>query len=306
MAKFNVFATRGDQTVEIYSVERDWTRWICLNATAEVLPNEINLHKDFPDRDWENEQILPSGRYKDVDWACEPDWFRLEHWWRGWIPVDAPDTCSLWYLDLDAPSPSEDAPRNRFVFPDKLRKEMHTTLRDLQAAVDDLIMQRILGHFLPGPPAYDVSILDGTFITLQDLRREGANTKRAALDRAGWIRWWLAACEDGYFITPESLSRVLHSELGELHWNRGYVIDLCKDWKGINLLQWFYHHMPLFYPWGFDEINDPRFSRMNPDLIALAYDDDAPMGTDTNVGLDEKLEAAAEQSWAYDDYLSAI
>jgi hypothetical protein len=306
MADFNFFHTRFDQPVQIYSIERDWTKWICLNGVADLLPIDINLHKDYPERDWTNEQTLASGRYKDVEWACEPDWFRLDTWWRGWIPVAITDDFEPWYLNLDAPAPFINTATNRFAFPNKEREEMKDGLRKLQAAVECLIDECMLGSYLSGPPAYDHSILDGTFATLHDLSIENANAKRAALDRAGWIRWWMATCEDGYFITPQPLETVLRKGLNSLYDSRGFVIDLCRDWRAIDLPLWLHHHMPIFYAWGFDEQNDTRFSRMNPRLIALANGDDSSTDETSKAELDDKLVGAANDSWSYDDYLSPI
>jgi hypothetical protein len=88
MADFNNFGSlTNDSIITIYSVEHDWTTWVGLNNDVDLLPTEINLYKDHPERDWANEQTFESGKYKDLEWAQEPDWFRIETWWRGWIPI---------------------------------------------------------------------------------------------------------------------------------------------------------------------------------------------------------------------------
>lgn len=234
MAAFNFFSTRFGAKTEIYSVQRDWTRWIGLNENINVLPVEINLHKEYPDRDWANEQTLPSGRYKDADWAYEPDWFRLDTWWRGWIPVAATDDFSPWYLDLDSLDAYVTVAGNCFAFPDDKRERMQNNIGRLQTAVDLLIEERILGVYLSGPPVYDHSILDGTFDTVHELRIESANAKRAALDRVGWIRWWVKACPDGYDSAPGFVKSLLHEGLNELYASRGHVVDLGKDWGALD------------------------------------------------------------------------
>ena len=84
MADFNNFRSlANDSLITIYSVEHDWMTWVSLNSNVDLIPTEINLYKDHPKRDWANEQTFESGRYKDLEWAREPDWFQIETWWKG-------------------------------------------------------------------------------------------------------------------------------------------------------------------------------------------------------------------------------
>lgn len=303
MADFNSFGSNAnDSLITIYSVKRDWTNWIGLNNDVTLIPTEINLYKNHPDRDWVNEQTFESGKYKDVEWAREPDWFRIDTWWRGWIPIGGGTDFSPWYLDLDALAPYE-INSSRFAFPSEVRQEMRKGLRELQEGVDAILEEHVLHCVLSGPPAYDDSVLDGTFPTLHDLRIETANAKRAALDRAGWICWWVKATPDGFFAAPQCVQDLLHFGLSDAYIHRGFVIDLCRDWEAIDLPFWLYYNIPVFYAWGFDERNDPRFSRLNPQLIELADEDHSLAQDNSGLTLEEELLRSAAASWNYDDYL---
>jgi hypothetical protein len=304
MADFNNFGSlANDSIITIYSVERDWTTWVGLNNDVDLLPTEINLYKDHPERDWANEQTFESGKYKDLEWAQEPDWFRIETWWRGWIPIGGGTDFSPWYLDLDALAPYI-VTSTRFAFLDELHKKMQDSIRELQAGVDAILEDHVLRSTLLSPPVYNDSILDGTFPTLHDLRVETANAKRAALDRAGWIIWWVKSTHDGFFAAPTCVQDLLHFGLSDAYIHRGYVIDLCRDWQAIDLPFWLYYGIPVFYAWGFDERNDLRFSRLNPHLIELADDDHSLVQDDTGPALNAGLVQSAADSWNYDNYLT--
>jgi hypothetical protein len=303
MADFNGFSSLSDGSpMTIYSVDRDWTTWIGLNNDVDLIPTEISLYKDHPDRDWANEQTFESGRYKDLEWAQEPDWFRIATWWRGWIPIGGGTDFAPWYLDLDALAPYVTI-SDRFAFTDDVRKEMRKSIRDLQAGVDAILEEHVLHSVLFGPPSYDDSVLDGTFPTLRDLRIETANAKRAALDRAGWICWWTKATPDSFFASPDCVKDLLHFGLSDAYIYRGFVIDLCRDWQAIDLPFWLYYNIPVFYAWGFDEKNDQRFSRLDPRLLALADEDNSLVQPASGLTLEAELVRSAAASWNFDDYL---
>jgi hypothetical protein len=304
MADFNCFGNlENDPPITIYSVERDWTTWIGLSNDVDLIPTEIGLYKDHPDRNWANEQTFESGKYRDLEWAQEPDWFRAETWWRGWIPVGGGSDFAPWYLDLDALTPYITT-SGRFAFTDDVRDQMQKSIRELQAGIDAILQDHYMQTALAGPPSYDDSVLDGTFLTLRDLRIETASTKRAALDRAGWICWWVKATPDGSFHAPECMQDLLHFGLSDAYIYRGYVIDLCRDWQAINLPFWLYYHIPIFYAWGFEETNDPRFSRLNPKLLELTDEDYSLPQPAAGLTLPDSLLRAAAASWEYDDYLT--
>ena len=260
MADFNFLGSRvNDSLIVIYSIKHDWTTWVGLNANIDLIPMEINLYKDHLDRNWENEEMLKSGAYKDLEWACELDWFHTDTWWRGWIPIGRGTDFSPWYLNLDTLAPYITT-TDHFVFTDEIRDMMHTSIHELQEGVDALLNEHVLCSHLPAPPCYNASILDSTFPTLCDLHIEMANAKQAALDHAGWICWWMKATPDGFFAAPECIKDLLHFRLSDTYIHRGYVIDLCHDWQAIDLPFWLYYDIPVFYTWGFDERNDPKFS----------------------------------------------
>ena len=256
MADFNFFGSHAaGSLITIYSVECDWTTWIGLDNDINLIPTEINLYKDHPDSDWANEQTFESGKYKDLEWAQEPDWFHIDTWWRGWIPIGGGVDFSPWYLNLDGLTPYIMI-SNCFAFTDATREEMRKDIRELQAGIDAIIENRIPHTALSGPPSYNDLVLDGMFPTLRDLRVETANAKRAALDRAGWICWWVKATPDSYFEAPDRVKDLLHIGLSDAYIYQGFVIDLCRDWQAINLPFWLYYNIPVFYTWGFDERND--------------------------------------------------
>ncbi|KIM34966.1 hypothetical protein M413DRAFT_51976, partial [Hebeloma cylindrosporum] len=303
MADFNFFGCRVDETpITIYSIDRDWATWVGLNFDVDRIPTEINLYKDHPDRDWDNEKTTASGRYEDVEWAREPDWFRIDTWWRGWILIGGGTDFAPWYLDLDALSPYIMV-SNRFALAEASRLEMRKDIRELQTGIDAILGLYSLPSNISGPPAYDDSVLDGTFPTLRDLRIETANAKHATLDRAGWICWWVQATPDGYFASPEIVQDLLHFGLSDAYIHRGYIIDLCQGWQAINLPFWLYYGVPVYYTWGFDEKNDPRFSRLDPRLLILVDEDHSLVPEPSGLTLEADLLQSAASSWNYDDYL---
>jgi hypothetical protein len=306
MNPFNSFGKSPNEPLsQVYTIDRDWVKWVSLNHDVDALPAEISLYKDHPERDWSNEQTLESGRYKDLEWACEPDWFRIDTWWRGWIPTGGGSDFNPWYLDLDTLLPYVIID-DRFAFNEEIKARMKLSIEELQTGVDALIVTRILDCDLPGPPRYDTSILDGTFPTLRDLRVESANAKRAALDRAGWIRWWANTVPDSYFAAPTCVQDLLHFGLSDAFIYRGFVIDLCRDWQAFDISLCLHYHVPIFYAWGFDERNDERFCRLHPRLLELSEDGQSLDHPTESLPINDELTRAAAASWKYDDYLTNI
>jgi hypothetical protein len=305
MTAFNAFGkSLSDAVTLVCTADRDWTKWVCLNHDIDALPAEISLYKDHPERDWDNEQTLESGRYKDLEWACEPDWFRVDRWWQGWIPTGGGADFNPWYLDLDTLLPYVTI-ENRFALAEDTRKMMKSSIEELQMSVDALILVHYLNCDLPAPPRYDDSILDGTFQTLRDLRIKSTNAKRAALTRAGWILWWTKIIPDSYPVTPACIQDLLHFGLGDAYIYRGHIIDLCWDWQAFDIALFLYHRIPVFYSWGFDERNDERFSHLHPRLLVL-LEDGQLLGPTAGLNLNDELTESAAASWKYDDYLMNI
>ncbi|KIM42376.1 hypothetical protein M413DRAFT_10525 [Hebeloma cylindrosporum] len=287
-----------------YFARHDWATWISLGMSTSSLPAEIRLHKDYPQRDWANEATLPSGRFRDVDWACEPDWWRTETWWRGWIPTDSSAGDRPWYIDMD----EKDAyvtSGSRFMFPDLQRRARRADLQDLQAGIEAIVNLGTICADTPTPPLYDDSVLDGTFNTIKELRNEGARSKRAALDRVGWLIWWINAIPTGLADLPNDIRALVGRDLHSLYCLRGFVIDLAQDWGEINLSFWVFHNVPVFYAWGFDENNDDRFCRLRPEFVILEEEFDNAPDVFPDRLPDDKRSDLIEKTWHYDDYLQS-
>ncbi|KIM38290.1 hypothetical protein M413DRAFT_12781 [Hebeloma cylindrosporum] len=257
MTDFNALRCRfHESAITIYSVEHDWTTWVGLNHDVDVIPTKINLYKDHPDRDFANEKTTESGKYIDLEWAREPDWFRIETWWRGWIPTGGGTDFSPWYLDLDALAPYATA-SNCYAFTDTIREEMKKGLRDLQEGID-----AILEEHAPPP-------MTNEFSTGHSPRSVTSGSRRRTPNAPRWTE------QDGF-----------------------------ADWQAIDLPFWLYYSLPIYYTWGFDEKNDPRFSRLHPQLIELADDDHSLVQEGIGLTLEADLLRAAAASWNYDDYLT--
>lgn len=67
-----------------------------------------------------------------------------------------------------------------------------------------------------------------------------------------------------------------------------------------------YHNLPVFYAWDFDAQHDDRYSRLNPDLIALWEEDDPRLLGGSSSALGGELAKAAARSWDFDNYLTEL
>jgi hypothetical protein len=75
--------------------------WVGINKSCSNIPNGAPALIDdhhYQDDDSPKDDF---GRFRRIEWAYQPDWFRPEFHWRGWIPLLKPNDSreGAWAMD---------------------------------------------------------------------------------------------------------------------------------------------------------------------------------------------------------------
>ncbi|KDR65083.1 hypothetical protein GALMADRAFT_82296 [Galerina marginata CBS 339.88] len=300
---------RDDQgkVPNIANLGHDWTDWIALNCDIDKVPTEARIFKNFEDRKWAIEPITATGRYLEQDWAVEPDWYRHNHHWRAFIPVNDGTLSDVpWYLIVDQAMPLHDVgsnppgPNQRFFANRDSARRYQNTYQSVRSLVEE-VWTTILQSSPCGLPA-DVNpfILDGAFRSETLLQRASADVKRSILDHVGWLRWLRAVLPEVSGKMPSRMASRFETTCDMRLPSRGIILDLTRDWTEVNVSLLLTYKVPIYYMWGLEERMEERLSKLNPHLIALAPQDDRVVFTDEE--RDEAWEQAASNSTRFDNY----
>lgn len=291
------------------NVSGEWIGWFGINADTIRIPTEAEffVSYDIDCRDENLEPRTPSGRFEDMDWAVDPDWYRYTTHWRGWIPVKdlEGEFQTPQFLDLDEPSPCFENVQGMWYVPRPYATDLAFRWEELDKIVErcsSIRMGNVQCTVLRPPSAQNHSLEATPFDTEPELQKATMAVRRAIADRLGWLFWFRAAIPQPILqeILPLATMNQLLQETGTEYRKRGYILGLVDCWTEANLPLWLTHRIPLLYRWRFDECGMRRLARMNPKLVA----------GDTSDGRiqihyieeDEHLRRAAADSLLYDDY----
>ncbi|KAJ6493948.1 hypothetical protein C8R47DRAFT_1069902 [Mycena vitilis] len=244
--------------------------WVALNADLNLLPTRAY---DFVDRtDYQNVRTKTTshGFYSTIEWSHEPDWFRVESWWRAWIPVMDNDTRSsaAWYLRKDAEMHLHFRSEfQNYVIPGDRRDLFYQTMNEVFDCVAAITNSPKFPQGTAFPSTCDMDLLNRAYPTLIEGTCAIAQIKRAIRDGLGFINWWSEAVvnADLYFfadVKEKIASFALHS-----YKKRGVIISVARDFNAANCGFWIAHDMPVFYPWTAREESTIKFARLNPRLL---------------------------------------
>ena len=106
MSSANYYLDKNGRAPEVSLFNHDWADWIGLNTDIRRIPPDARNWKDPSEIDWDTVEVTPSGRYADLEWTVQLDWYRHDTHWHRFGPTrvaTTPSVGSPWYLDMDMP-----------------------------------------------------------------------------------------------------------------------------------------------------------------------------------------------------------
>lgn len=294
---------------EISSNSDNWSGWFALNYDISLLPKEVDFFMDYDidSRDPAKEPVTESGRYLELDWACDADWYRPKFHWRGWIPVKDPTgvlPCPP-FLDFDERAPSFRRDDSTFGIETKFGFEIARLCSSLDSLTKQFSLYEMLSdETAAAPPNFHdpFRIGSASYSTEEELQRTVANCRRAIADRMGWLTWFANSIPQP--VLKERIQREYLEELLDAtsitYARRGYLLQLSEDWMEVNIPLWLSHSIPIYYSWQFDESSMPNLVKMNPKLIAS--DTTSERVSLLYVEDDKELRTMIRDSCLFDDF----
>lgn len=212
-----------------------------------------------------------TGVPKAVDWVVFPDWYELPVHWRGYTPEGA--LGNDWWHTLQeyiVPVGAEYRAKEKVV-EWRMNKIQH-----LQGYIETMINTLpIRSNHIPTPKMEDLSELAKAHPSEVGVFHVMARSHSHFTDLAGFF-CYLCEVFVEFFEDGELDTQIPPAEIW-LPWTKqkktGYILNLPKHWKTLNIPMWLAHSIPLHYHWSDTISADPRFSRLDPEFLQ-AHDED--------------------------------
>lgn len=308
MSSINFYLDNDERAPEVSLYNHDWADWVGLNADTRKVPLGARAWKDLSTVKWDTAEVTPSGRYAELEWTKQPDWYRHEAHWRGFGPtrMDTPHSVETpWYFDMDTPVAYSVVPGS-YSFADLQRGKADNELNFLDDCLAEVVATQQFLEGSPVPPPYDRKHLATTFQSVIALQREGAAVKRAAWDRVAFLAWWTAACNDWSkgvdVITAERVEHIVSKGREP----RGFLFDLLTDWRELNVPFLLSRGVPFYYTFSLEARLNERFCRLNPKILASYAGPNGDEVVIHDIDDEDNLREAERATCRYDDFFPAV
>ena len=308
MSSANFYVDRNERAPEVSLFNDDWADWIGLNADTTKVPPEARSWKDLATIDWDEVEVTPSGKYVELEWTSQPDWYRHDVHWRGYGPTRVatiPSVESPWYLDMDTPV-AYSAVEGGYSFAEQQRGNVTNDLIFLDGCLKEVVATKQFVDNSPVPPPYDRERLFTTFRSVIALQKEGAAAKRAAWDRLAFLTWWTAACSSWADGVDEVTAERVEVIVSRGRSPRGFLFDLLTDWHEMNVPFLLEHSIPFYYTFSLEARLNERFCRLNPKIIASYAGPDGDEVIMHDIDYEDGLEAIEKATHHYDDFFQSL
>ncbi|KDR77390.1 hypothetical protein GALMADRAFT_51145, partial [Galerina marginata CBS 339.88] len=264
-----MFRDHKDNIPSVNCIDDDWNGWIGLNCEPSFVSVHVDEAKDLAN--WHERLVGSAGEFLDLEPATEADWYRREIQWEGWIPLDSVIQPKPWYFDMIAPIPYTPMEEGFFV------KEEHLTVcrenyESIESYVEEITQCDRFPIGTPRPAPFDITQLAKGFVSIRELQKAGAASKRAILSRLGFLSWWMSSVSKWYqVISDETVNRIesLRPRFGR---KKGYIVDFEEYWREVNVSLWLKHQLPIYYRLTWTMRRNPRFTKIDPRLIMALAD----------------------------------
>ncbi|KII89479.1 hypothetical protein PLICRDRAFT_29709 [Plicaturopsis crispa FD-325 SS-3] len=295
-------------------------RWVGSFETWQTVPEDALSYKDEGVSD---SAVNHCGTRAAREWGRDPDWYSRGTYWRGFIPCPSSVSPlhSLWFYNFDKDMPyvqvlfddsNPNDTRLGFQLPFREQAEMISSLERAYACVAAFVSAfKVLPEIIANRPLdFQTFRLRGVHLEIEGLLRTYGIARRTVLDHLGFASWLMHLYPDWREKVPQEVIACMEEWRVEESPRRGFLVDLTRDWREINLPFWIKHGVPTFWMWGDTEDSEPRFARLSPATFAVTdydrYPEQQPVIGSTHVPPPVIYTAppADTDPYRYDKYLS--
>ncbi|KAJ7446941.1 hypothetical protein B0H11DRAFT_2248709 [Mycena galericulata] len=233
-----------------------------------------------------------NGYFQQMEFIWKPDWEQHDRFFRAWMPVlPNPQNGSPWYFQLRH-WVSETAFKN-FIIPEVWRTRMTSDLQKLDACVSEIVAKAPFFGKVPRPQAFHLDSLGRTRETRQTANKLAATAKRAALEHLGFLYWRVSTDESWKNgLTAETIATIEAFDLLTYE-KRGVLLNLSRDWHGMNIPVLLRHEVPILFPWTIREEMEYRFGCLAPSILAAYQAKCLEVGGEKELKLSDNLSRSA-------------
>ncbi|KAJ7115758.1 hypothetical protein C8R44DRAFT_553211, partial [Mycena epipterygia] len=232
------------------------------------LPTEAMEFIDSAFPQGEKAETDESGLFVKMEWSRFADWFNLDKDWMAWIPVlDEPGESGSWYFSTFSKVSVGRADFDNYIIPSELQETIATDLKIGWNCLQAIKHSPLFPARAPHPTEFRYDSLNFAKDSEQEVLAELMRAAWKMLEYLGFINWWTRTQEGWQYVTDHNChDDIDHFQLSRFS-RRGVILNLARDWKGINLPMLLEHDVPVFYPWTQREECHARFGRLAPTLL---------------------------------------
>ncbi|KAJ7913092.1 hypothetical protein B0H13DRAFT_1874158 [Mycena leptocephala] len=213
------------------------------------------------------------GMHRTFEPARDPGWHRPDEHYRGWIPTGPEGERPMeWFQDLATPIPVEQTSGGLWQIAEEALQPIVRDLTSFREALEAVAEHPKYDMYVACPALFDIASVHQSFDTIREVQILGGKAKHAVLEHWGIMAWWTSSVSNWGEGVPENIVARISA------WNllsrpkRGFLVSLPRDWCEMNFGHLIRNGVPLFYLWGLVEDSDPRFTRLDPQVMT-AYRD---------------------------------
>lgn len=245
----------------------DLVNWVTLNGpTLGCIPRDALLFQDPAIR---TEDFDERGRPSTIDWTVTADWYDREVHWRGFTPMRG-EGSDTWKLNLDHAVVDARSPGS-FIIDPAIAQECTKQLALLFDVITDINSVLLLTQDkVKTPSRPSTQPFDRKHGTKGAVMASLATVRRGFIDGLAYFCWVQTVFEDN--LNADNIPRRI-AQRSE-RWmpylgieKTGYLLDLSKHWREINLGYYVAKDIPIHYMWTPQLRADPRFARLSPDFL---------------------------------------
>jgi hypothetical protein len=245
----------------------DLVNWVTLNGpTKSYIPKDALLYLDPAIR---TEDFDRHGRPSTIDWTTSADWYDREVHWRGFTP-SLDEEAATWNLNTDYIIIDAKSPHSFTIDPEIARNctkqlaQLFDVIADLNTVLS-LTQDKVKTPLRPSTQPFDrrhgsEGIAMGSLAVVQ----------RGFLDGLAYFCWVQTVFEDKLCAAniPNRIAQKSEPWMPYLSREKtGYLFDLSKHWREINLGYYVAKDIPVHYMWTPQLQADPRFARLSPTFL---------------------------------------
>ncbi|KAJ7438122.1 hypothetical protein B0H11DRAFT_1753107, partial [Mycena galericulata] len=238
--------------------------WVALNCPLNFLQSRAMEYIDNFNYHSASAPTDENGYFQHMEFIWKPDWEQHDRFFRAWIPVlPNPQNNSPWYFQHR--HWVSETPFKNFIIPEIWRTRMISDLQKLDNCVSEIVTKAPFSGKVPRPQSFHLDSLGRTRETRQAANKLAATAKRAALEFLGFLYWRISTADDWQEgLTLETIATIESFQLTQ-YGKRGVLINLARDWHGMNMPVLLRHDIPV---WTIREEIEYRFGCLAPSILA--------------------------------------